>query len=84
MENKNNTGEVIMCKCGRSSMRYMIEDIDLYSAEAYNTLIVKEGYGKACICKACKFTYDHFDPCMVKDIEHTDAITDVAASILCK
>jgi TRAP-type uncharacterized transport system substrate-binding protein len=61
--------EKVICKCGGASIKYECIDEDLYTADAYNTLIVTEGYGKACICKSCKATYDHFDPCMVKYIK---------------
>lgn len=58
--------EIVKCKCGNASMKYDIIGEDLWSGVPENTLIVKEGFGKACICKECKTTYDHFDPCMVK------------------
>jgi hypothetical protein len=59
--------EKVTCKCEKASMTYYhTEEEDLWCGVAENTLIVKEGYGKACICKECKTTYDHFDPCMVK------------------
>jgi hypothetical protein len=71
--------ETIGCPCGNASMTYEIIDIDLYTAEAYNTIITKEGYGKACICQNCKRTYDHFDHCMVIDIRHTGLVTEYSS-----
>ena len=58
--------EIVKCKCGNASMKYECIGEDLFFAEVNNTMIISEGYGKACICKECKTTYDHFDPCMVK------------------
>lgn len=56
--------EIVKCKCGKASMIYECIGEDLFSAVVENTLIVTEGYGKACICKSCKTTYDHYDPVM--------------------
>ena len=57
------------CKCGKASITYEIVDEDYWVANAKNTHIVKDGYGKKCICKFCNDEYDSFDPCMVTVIE---------------
>ena len=51
-------------------MEYYITGEDLFSADATNTKIKKDGFGKSCTCKHCGEVYDTFDHCMVKSIEH--------------
>jgi hypothetical protein len=63
--------EVIKCKCGKASMSYECIGIDTWSVNAVNTKVVKQGYGKICICKSCKSGYDNYDPCMVKIVNHS-------------
>ena len=60
------------CKCGNASMTYEVIGEDEWSAKAVNTYIIKEGYGRFCMCKNCLHSYDNFDPCMVTEIEHLD------------
>jgi hypothetical protein len=61
--------EKIQCKCGKASMIYTVVGEDEWNAIAINTRIVNEGYGKVCICKDCRHSYDNFDPCMVTKVE---------------
>ena len=57
---------VEVCKCGKASIKYDCVGEDSFEAEYFNTKIVKDGYGRACICKSCGEKYDNFDPCMVR------------------